>query len=93
MEVVGEFLGIDKEKHIWQYCHQHWSTWFPCLGSRSTCVRQATNLWVVKQMIQRKSATLLGGYADTIHVIDGFPLPVCHRARAKRCTIFREVSA
>jgi len=93
MEVVGEFLGIDKEKHIWQYFRRHWYPWFPCLGSRSTFVRQAANLWVVKQMIQRKIATLLGAYADTIHIIDGFPLPVCHRARAKRCKTFRDVSA
>ena len=93
MEVVGEFLGIDKEKHIWRYFRHHWYAWFPGLGSRSTFVRQAANLWVVKQLIHRKIATLLGAYADTVHMIDGFPLPVCHRARAKRCKTFREVSA
>ena len=58
MEIVGEFLGIDKGKHLWQYFRHHWYAWFPCLGSRSTFVRQAANLWGVKQSIQRKLATL-----------------------------------
>ena len=93
MEIVGEFLGIDMEKHIWQYFLRHWSPWFPQLGSRSTFVRQAANLWCVKHIIQEKLATSLGAYVDQVHVIDGFPLPVCRLARAKRCRTFREVSA
>ena len=93
MEIVGEFLGIDMEKHIWQYFLRHWSPWFPQMGSRSTFVRQAANLWCVKHIIQEKLATSLGAYVDQVHVIDGFPLPVCRLARAKRCRTFREVSA
>jgi hypothetical protein len=93
MEIVGEFLGLDMEKHIWQYFLRHWSPWFPQLGSRSTFVRQAANLWCVKHIIQEKLATSLGAYVDQVHVIDGFPLPVCRLARAKRCRTFREVSA
>ena len=81
MEIVGEFLGIDMEKHIWQYFRRHWSPWFPQLGSRSTFVRQAANLWCVKHIIQEKLATSLGAYVDQVHVIDGFPLPVCRLAR------------
>jgi len=29
MEVVGEFLGIDTDKHIWQYFREHWLMFFP----------------------------------------------------------------
>jgi len=37
MEIVGEFLGRDMEKHIWQYFLRHWSPWFPQLGWSCTC--------------------------------------------------------
>lgn len=93
MEIVGEFLGLDAEKHIWQYFHRHWFAWFPQLGSRSSFVRQAANLWCIKQVIQERLATSLGAYEAPVHIIDGFPLPVCRLARAKRCRTFREVSA
>ena len=93
METVGEFLGIDMEKHIWQYFCRHWSSWFPKLGARSTFIRQAANLWYIKHLIQEKLALSLGAYADQVHMIDGFPLPVCRLARAKRCRTFRDVSA
>jgi hypothetical protein len=93
METVGEFLGIDTEKHIWQYFRRHWLPWFPMLGSRSTFVRQAANLWFIKHLLQEKLATSLGAYTEPVHLIDGFPLPVCHVARARRCRTFREGSA
>ena len=44
MEVVGEFMGIDTDKGIWEYFHSHWLAYFPKLGSRSNFVRQAANL-------------------------------------------------
>ena len=28
MEIVGEFLGIDQDKHIWNYFSRHWKNWF-----------------------------------------------------------------
>src|SRR5712691_11433007 len=78
---------------IWQYFRRHWSPWFPQLGSRSAFVRQAVNLWCLKHIPQEKLATSLGTYADQVHVINRFPLPVCRLARAKRCRTFRGVSA
>ena len=93
METVGEFLGIDAEKQIWHYFRRHWLPWFPRLGSRSSFVRQAANLWCIKQLLQEKLAGSLGAYGAPVHLIDGFPLPVCHLARAKRCRTFRDVSA
>jgi len=35
MEMVGEFMGKDQDKSIWRYFHNHWYSWFPCLGSRA----------------------------------------------------------
>jgi len=31
MEIVGEFLGLDTDKAIYQYFRRHWSDWFPAL--------------------------------------------------------------
>ena len=44
MELVGEFLGIDTDKGIWQYFTNHWQNFFTGLGSRSNFAKQASNL-------------------------------------------------
>ena len=54
MEIVGEFIGIDTDKGIWSYFKFHWLEWFPALGSRVNFVKQAANLWRIKQKIQDK---------------------------------------
>ena len=89
MEIVGEFLGIDTDKGIWYYFHQHWLKWFPDLGSRTNFVKQAANLCMVKQKIQRTVAKQLGAFDDTLHMADGFPMPVCKFRRANFSRIFR----
>ena len=93
METVGEFVGIDAEKQIWHYCRRHGAPWFPALGSRSSFVRQAAHWWCIKQLLQEQLAASLGAYGAPVHIIDGFPLPVCRLARANRCRTFRDVSA
>ena len=93
METVGEFLGIDAEKQIWHYVRRHWLPWCPMRGSRRSCVRQAAHLWGIKPLLQEKLAAAFGAYDAPVHMIDGFPLPVCHLARARRCRTFRDVSA
>ena len=93
MEIVGELLGLDTAKQIWRYFRQHWAAWFPRLGARSTFVRQAANLWAVKQTLQRQLAQALGAYTAPIPLGDGFPMPVCHLARAKRGQLFRDGAA
>lgn len=92
MEIVGEFLGFDANQQIWMYFRSHWHHWFPQLGSRSTFARQAANLWYIKQLIQQKLAWELGAYEDLVHMIDGFPVPICRFARAKRCRLFPGVA-
>ena len=92
MEIVGEFLGFDSDQQIWKYFRCHWKFWFPDLGSRSTFARQAANLWYVKQLLHQRLARELGAYTDTIHMIDGFPVPICQFSRAKRCKFFPSVA-
>jgi hypothetical protein len=93
MEIVGEFLGIDTDKGIWLYFKQHWFEWFPQLGSRSNFVKQAANLWRIKQKIQENLVRELGGYTDSLHIADGFPMPVCKFKRAYFSSIFKGVAA
>jgi hypothetical protein len=77
IEIVEEFLGLGMDKKIWEYFQRHWKKWFPQLPCRATFVRQAANLWKVKQMIQKLLTLKLEAFDNHLHVIDGFPLPVC----------------
>ena len=61
MEIVGEFLGHEGDEAIWEYFRRHWAAWFPALGDRRTLVRQAANLWRVKQRLQERLVADLGG--------------------------------
>lgn len=88
MEIVGEFQGIDTDKGIWSYFKGHWLNLFPQIKSRSTFVRQAANLWCYKQQLQQKLAKKMGGFVDSVHLIDGLPIPLCHYQRAKNCRLF-----
>lgn len=93
MELVGEFLGIDADKGIWEYFNGHWNHFFPTIGSRSNFAKQCANLWQVKQMIHSRLITDMGAIEEKLHIIDGFPMPICHFRRAKRCKIFCDVEA
>ena len=87
MEIVGEFLGYDGDEAIWEYFQRHWLAWFPALGSRSTFVRQAANLWWIKQQLQAALVSELGAGPALGHIIDGFPIAVCKLARAPRSRV------
>jgi len=89
MEIVGEFLGHEGDEAIWEYFRRHWAAWFPALGERSTLVRQAANLWRVKQRLQERLAADLGARSVDCHVIDGFPIAVCKLARAPRSQVLK----
>lgn len=93
MEIAGEFLGSHEDKAIWQYFSTHWKAWFPSLGSRKTFVKQAANLWYVKEKIQEAIAQDLFAFDDNIHLFDGFPMPVCHFKRAGFSKDFRGEAA
>jgi hypothetical protein len=92
MEIVAESQNIDTDKGIWQYFRRHWQQWFPHLGSRSTFVRQAANLWQYKAVMQQSLANTLGAFADDLHLVDGLPIPLCAFSRASGCDLFPEVA-
>ena len=89
MEVVGEFLGKDCDKSIWEYFKSHWLHFFPMIPDRSNFARQAANLHCIKQMIQERLAAALGALVDFLHLTDGFPMPVCRFARAHFSQVFK----
>ena len=89
MEIVGEFLKKDSDKAIWEYFESHWRHFFPNMPDRSNFAKQAANLHIVKKMLQERLAASLGAFNDTLHLIDGLPIPVCKFARANFARIFR----
>jgi hypothetical protein len=93
MEIVGEFLGYDTDKQIWQYFKEHWSHFFPAIPDRTNFARQAANLHAIKQMLQNMLAKALGAYSDQLHIVDGLPIPVCKFARAYFSRSFKEEAA
>jgi hypothetical protein len=93
MEIVGEFLGMNCDKSIWEYFKNHWSCFFPSIPYRSNFVRQAANLHAIKRMLQESLAAALGSLADSLHIIDGLPMPVCKFARAHFSKTFKGEAA
>ena len=98
MEIVAEFLGIDKEKAIHSYFRRHYPHYFPKMRevSRTTFTRQAANLWKVKenfwQHLLAEELLLSGELEEPLMVIDSFPMAICKRSRSYRCKVMRELS-
>lgn len=93
MEIVGEFMGKDQDMQIWQYFHDDWLSWFPNLGSRANFVKQSANLWKVKQLIHEQLVEKMNALHDVLHLVDGFPMPVCKITRAKGSHCFKGEAA
>lgn len=69
------------------YFRNNWLEWFPQLGSYPNFSKHCANLWQVNQKITMKLTSIFG--FDNIHFIDGFPIPVCRYARARRHKNFK----
>src|SRR5262245_52981226 len=94
IELVGEYLGLDRDARLFWHFRQHHRADFPALARvhRTTFARQAANLWRVKQLLQRRLAEGLSGpVADWL--VDSMPLPVCRFGRGGFCKGFRGQAA
>jgi hypothetical protein len=89
MEIVGESKGLDQDKYIHGYFRDHWWHLFPKLGNRTTFLRQAANLWAIKQEIRKAIVQKLLPFGSELSIIDGFPIPVCGFRRAHFSRLFK----
>ena len=85
IEILGEMCGMRTDKQIYWYVRTHWRHFFPALPCHQTFARQCKVLSVVKQKI----LAAMFPPDDDLHVIDGFPIPICKLIRRKRCRIFQ----
>lgn len=94
MEVVGEYLGLSQDSAIYRYFRRHYRHFFPALGAvdRTTFVRQAANLWKVKEQVWQRLVEQIS-YDPALGIVDSFPVPVCQFARAYRCRRFKGEAA
>ena len=91
MECVGEFLGLDADKHIFAYFARHCRHLFPTLArtDHTTFARQAANLWHLKEIIWRRLVAEAAPADDRVQIVDSMPVPVCRFAHAPFCRRLR----
>ena len=94
IEAVGEFLGLDADQALHAHFRHHFGHLFPGLRAehRTTFLRQAANLWAVKQALWQRLAAAIRRDA-ALALVDSLPVPVCRFARAYRCRGFRGSAA
>jgi hypothetical protein len=90
MEVVGEFLGLDRDTALFGYFRRDHPDWFPGLGRihRTTVVRQAANLWSLKTKVWQRLLDQVP-HDPALSMVDSVPMPVCRFGRAYGCSRFR----
>jgi len=94
IELVGEFLGLDQDAKLFWYFRHHHADAFPGLRQvhRTTFLRQAANLWAVKQRLQQHLANRLTA-DDPLWHVDSMPVYACQFARAPYCQRFAGAAA
>lgn len=90
VELVGEYLGLDRDTEVFSYFRRHYGHFFPALGRvhRTTFARQAANLWRVKEALWQRLLPRTG-CDPSWAMADSFPVAVCRFARAPRSRAFR----
>jgi hypothetical protein len=89
IELVGEFWKLGTDRDLFHHFRRYHTVEFPALAAvdRTTFVRQAANLWRVKQLIQQRLAQRLAG-GDLLWLVDSLPIDACQFARATFCRRF-----
>src|SRR5689334_12098612 len=78
MEIVGEYLGLERETALFAYFRHHYPHFFPAVRQihRTTFTRQAANLWRLKERLWQQVAAQIP-HAEQFALVDSFALPVC----------------
>jgi hypothetical protein len=89
MEVVGEYLGVRTDSAIFTFFRSHSQAFFPKLAHlhRATFVRQAANLYRVKERLWRWIGEDIF-FDPQFSIVDSLALHVCPFRRAPRCQRF-----
>ena len=95
MELVGTYLGLSQDQEVFDYFRRHYAHFFPKMAhvARTSFVRQAANLWAVKERLWCLIRDSLLLYDPTVAIVDSMPIPVCQFARAHRCHRFDDTAA
>lgn len=95
MELVGTYLGLTQDQEVFDYFHRHYTHFFPEMArvARTTWLRQAANLWAVKERLWCLIRDTLLLYDPTVAIVDSMPIPVCQFARAYRCHRFDDTAS
>lgn len=90
IEIIGEYLGLSCDTQLFSYFRRHYGHFFPALLKvhRTTFVRQAANLWRIKERLWQHLLPQTG-CDPSWALIDSFPMAVCRFARAPRRRSFR----
>ena len=82
VEVVGEYLGLDRDTEVFSYFRRHYAHFFPKLGAvhRTTFARQAANHGRVNEALWQRLLPQTG-YDPRWAMVDSFPVAVCRFAR------------
>src|SRR5437879_1658119 len=79
MEAVETYLGLSQDSELFTYFQRHYAHFFPsiCQVHRSTFVRQAANLWAIKERLWMTLRDELIRHDELVGIIDSMPIPVC----------------
>src|SRR5438445_13289038 len=91
MEVVGSYLGLSQDQELFDYFQRHYTHFFPALDGlhRTTFVRQAANLWAIKERLWCWLRVVMISYDTSLSIVDLIYLAFCrfyHRYLSCRCT-------
>ena len=94
-ELVGTYLGLSQDQEVFDYLRRHYTHFFPEMArvDRTIFVRQAANLWAVKERLWCVIRNSLLRYDPTVAIVDSVPIPVCRFARAYRCNRFDDTAS
>ena len=95
MEIVGTYVGLSQDQEVFDYFRRHYAHFFPEMArvDRMTFVRQAANLWAVKERLRCVIRDSLLLYDPTVAIVDSMPMPVCQFTRASRCHRFDDTAS
>lgn len=93
IEIVGPFLGYDKQKRLFNQMSAQFGAFSPALKERVAFVRQSANLWQVKAFIWQQLVERLQGHHAPLQIIDTLPMPILKLARGHQRKVFRAAPA